>query len=175
MKKISLAVVGLATLGVLSFGQSAHAEETTANVKVNSGGIKISDVTNINFNDVTVSKGGTTTTEKDKSTVSIEDLRGSSSKGWTLTAQLKDNNFKGMSLNVVPKIEANTEVAEAGTKATLNSSPQMIATVSDEKVSSTEFDTNVSLNATLDVPAKQLSNTYTTTIVWNLAEGPVTQ
>lgn len=175
MKKINLAIVGLAALSVLSFGQTAHAEETTATVNVNSGGIKISEATNIDFNDVTVSKGGTTTTEKNKSSVSIEDLRGSSSKGWTLTAKLKDNNFDGMSLNVVPKIEANTGVAEAGTKSTLNSQPQTIAAVSDENIASTEFDTNISLNATLDVPEKQLSNTYTTTIVWNLAEGPVTK
>lgn len=175
MKKISVAVLSLATVGVLALGQSVQAEETTATVTVNSGGIKISNATNINFNDVTVSKGGSTSTEKEKSSVSIEDLRGSSSKGWVLTAQLKDKNFDGMSLNVVPKVEANTEVAEAGAKSTLNSQPQMIATVSDEKVASTEFDTNVSLNATLDVPEKQLSNTYTTTIVWNLAEGPVTK
>lgn len=174
MKKISL-LVGLAALSALSFGQSVHAEETNATVKVKSGGIKIANVTNINFNDVTVSKSVATTTEMDKSTVSIEDLRGSSSEGWTLTAKLKDNKFDGMSLNVVPKIEDNTAVAEAGPKATLNSSPQTIAAVSDETVASTEFDTKVSLNATLDVPAKQLSDTYTTTIVWNLAEGPGTK
>lgn len=175
MKKISLVVAGLATIGVLGLGQSAHAEETTAQVKVNSGGIKISETSNITFEDVTVAKGGSTAEETDKSSITIEDLRGSSSKGWTLTAKLKDENFKGMTLNVTPKIESNTGVATAGSKASLNSDPQTIATVANDKIMGTEFDTNVSLNATLGVPEKQLANTYTTTIVWNLAEGPETK
>ena len=175
MKKISL-VVGLATIGVLGLGQSVHAEETTASVLVKSGGIKISDTKNINFNDVTVKKGGTTATEKDKSSITIEDLRGSSSKGWTLTAKLKDENFKGMGLNVTTKIESNaTVVAKPGSAAYLNSQPQTIATVADADIKKTDFDTNVSLNAKLTVPEKQLATTYTTTIVWNLAEGSGTK
>lgn len=56
MKKISLVVAGLTTIGVLGLGQSVHAEETTASVLVESGGIKISDTKNITFNDVTVKK-----------------------------------------------------------------------------------------------------------------------
>ncbi|MGN5996929.1 WxL domain-containing protein [Enterococcus faecalis] len=175
MKKISLVVAGLATIGVLGLGQSAQAEETTASVKVTSGGIKISETSNITFEDVTVAKGGSTAEETDKSSITIEDLRGSSSKGWTLTAKLKDENFKGMALNVIPKIESNAGVATAGSKTSLNSAPQTIATVADDKIVGSEFDTNVSLNATLGVPEKQLANTYTTTIVWNLAEGPVTK
>ena len=175
MKKISLVVAGLATIGVLGLGQSAHAEETTAQVKVNSGGIKISETSNITFEDVTVAKGGSTAEETDKSSITIEDLRGSSSKGWTLTAKLKDENFKGMTLNVAPKIESNGKVATAGSKTSLNSGPQTIATVADDKIVGTEFDTKVSLNATLDVPEKQLADAYTTTIVWNLAEGPGTK
>lgn len=174
MKKISL-VVGLATIGVLGLGQSVHAEETTASVLVKSGGIKISDTKNINFNDVTVKKGGTTATEKDKSSITIEDLRGSSSKGWTLTAKLKDENFKGMGLNVTQKIESNATVAKPGSAAYLNSQPQTIATVADADIKKTDFDTNVSLNAKLTVPEKQLATTYTTTIVWNLAEGSGTK
>lgn len=175
MKKISLVVAGLATIGVLGLGQSAHAEETTAQVKVNSGGIKISDAKNITFEDVIVAKGGSTATEKDKSSITIEDLRGSSSKGWTLTAKLKDENFKGMVLNVAPKIESNSTVAKPGSSADLNSQPQTIATVADTDIKTTEFDTNVSLNAKLTVPEKQLATTYTTTIVWNLSEGPGTK
>lgn len=176
MKKINLVVAGLATIGVLGLGQSAHAaEETTAQVKVNSGGIKILEAKNITFNDVTVAKGGSTATEKDKSSVTIEDLRGSSSKGWTLTAKLKDENFKGMGLNVAPKIESNNTVAKPGTAANLGSTAQTIATVADADVKTTEFDTNISMNAKLTVPEKQLAKTYTTTIVWNLAEGPGTK
>lgn len=175
MKKINLVVVGLATIGALGLGQSVHAEETTASVLVKSGGIKISETKNITFNDVTVKKGGTTATEKDKSSIAIEDLRGSSSKGWTLTAKLKDENFKGMGLNVTPKIESNAAVAKAGSAAALNSQPQTIATVADADIKTTDFDTNVSLNANLTVPEKQLATTYTTTIVWNLAEGPGTK
>ncbi|MET1943966.1 WxL domain-containing protein [Enterococcus faecalis] len=175
MKKISL-VLGLATIGALGLGQSAQAEETTASVKVNSGGIKISEATDITFNDVTVAKGGSIgTTEKDKSSITIEDLRGSSSKGWTLTAKLKDKNFDGMALNVKPKIESNAGKATAGSETSLNSDPQTIAAVADDKIVGTEFDTKVSLNATLDVPETQLESTYTTTIVWNLSEGPGTK
>lgn len=175
MKKINLVVVGLATIGAMGLGQSVHAEETTASVLVKSGGIIISETKNITFNDVTVKKGGTTATEKDKSSIAIEDLRGSSSKGWTLTAKLKDENFKGMGLNVTPKIESNTTVAKAGSAADLNSQPQTIATVADADIKTTDFDTNVSLNAKLTVPENQLATTYTTTIVWNLAEGPGTK
>lgn len=175
MKKSSLVVAGLATIGVLGLGQSVHAEETTASVLVKSGGIKISDAKNITFNDVTVKKGGTTATEKAKSSITIEDLRGSSSKGWTLTAKLKDENFKGMGLNVTPKIESNDKVAKPGSSSDLNSQPQTIATVADTDIKTTDFDTNVSLNAKLKVPEKQLATTYTTTIVWNLAEGPGTK
>ncbi|MGM0010942.1 WxL domain-containing protein [Enterococcus sp. DIV1059_1] len=175
MKKINLVVVGLATIGVLGLGQSAQAEETTASVKVNSGGIRISETSNITFDDVTVAKGGSTAEETDKSSITIEDLRGSSSQGWTLTAKLKDENFKGMALNVAPKIESNEGAATAGSKLSLNSDPQTIAEVADDKIVGTEFDTKVSLNATLDVPEEQLANTYTTTIVWNLAEGPGTK
>ncbi|MGC2990379.1 WxL domain-containing protein [Enterococcus faecalis] len=175
MKKISLVVAGLATIGVLGLGQSAHAEETTAQVKVNSGGIKISKTSNITFEDVTVKKGGSTAKETNKSSITIEDLRGSSSKGWTLTAKLKDKNFEGMALNVAPNIESNNTVAKPGAAANLNSTAQTIATVADADIKTTEFDTNVSLNAKLTVPEKQLANTYTTTIVWNLAEGPGTK
>lgn len=175
MKNISLVVAGLATIGVLGLGQSVQAEETTATVKVNSGGIKISEATNITFNDVTVAKGGTTATEKDKSSITIEDLRGSSSKGWTLTAKFKDKAFDGMALNVTPKIESNATVAKPGSSTDLNSQPQTIATVADTDIKTTDFDTTVSLNAKLTVPEKQLATTYTTTIVWNLAEGPGTK
>lgn len=174
MKKISLVVAGLATIGVFGLGQSVHAEETTASVLVKSGEIRISDTKNITFNDVTVKKGGTIATEKDKSSITIEDLRGSSSKGWTLTAKLKDENFNGMGLNVSPKIESNSTVAKPGSSADLNSQPQTIATVEDTDITTTDFDTNVSLNAKLTVPEKQLATTYTTTIVWNLSEGPGT-
>lgn len=174
MKKISLVVAGLATIGVFGLGQSVHAEETTASVLVKSGEIRISDTKNITFNDVTVKKGGTIATEKDKSSITIEDLRGSSSKGWTLTAKLKDENFNGMGLNVAPKIESNSTVAKPGSSADLNSQPQTIATVEDTDITTTDFDTNVSLNAKLTVPEKQLATSYTTTIVWNLSEGPGT-
>ncbi|MBC1952688.1 WxL domain-containing protein [Listeria welshimeri] len=174
MKKISL-VVGLATIGVLALGDSAHAEETTASVEVKSGGMKISNATNITFNDVTVSKDGTTANEKEASSISIEDLRGSSSKGWTLTAKLKDENFKGMGLKLVPAIESNSTVATAGTPENLNAEPQTVASVADNKIKNTEFDTEVSLNAKLNVPATQLATNYTTTIVWNLSEGPGTE
>lgn len=175
MKKISLVVVGLATIGALGLGQSAHAEETTAQVKVNSGGIKIAEAENITFEDVTVSKSGSTAAEEGNSSITIEDLRGSSSKGWILTAKLKDENFKGMGLNINPKIESNTEVAQAGENTTLNLQGKTIAYVADADIATTDFDTNVSFNATLDVPAEQLEGSYTTTIVWNLAEGPGTK
>lgn len=175
MKKFSLVVASVATVGVLGLGQTVHADDTTASVVVKSGGIKISQAQNITFNDVTVTKGGTTAEEKDKSSITIEDLRGSSSKGWTLTAKLKDENFKGMGLNITPKIESNATVAKAGTAADLNSQPVTIATVADADVKTTDFDTNISLNAKLTVPEKQLADTYSTTIVWNLAEGPGTK
>ncbi|WP_317946584.1 WxL domain-containing protein [Carnobacterium maltaromaticum] len=174
MKKISLAVVGFVTIGVLGLGKSVYAKETTASVLVKSDGIKISETKNITFNDVTVKKGVTTVIEKDKSSITIEDLRGSSSQGWTLTAKLNDENFKGMRLNFTPKIESNATVAQAGSSVDLNYQPQTIATVADTDIKTTDFDTNVSLNGKLTVPEKQLATTYTTTIVWNLAEGPGT-
>lgn len=172
MKKISIVAVGFVTVGVLRLGDIAYAEETTASVKVNSGGIKISEIKNITFNDVTVRKGGLIATEKDRSSVSVEDLRGQNSKGWTLTAKLKDENFKGMELNVAPKVESNTNAAKAGAAANLNSQSQKIASIADMDIKTTEFDTNVSLNVKLNIPEKQLANTYTTTIVWDLVEGP---
>lgn len=77
-----------------------------------------------------------------------------------------------MGLNVTPKIESNSTVAKPGSSADLNSQPQTIATVADADIKTTDFDTNVSLNAKLTVPEKQLANTFTTIIVWNLSEGP---
>ncbi|HGW2895121.1 TPA: WxL domain-containing protein [Enterococcus faecalis] len=177
MKKISLVVVGLATIGVLGLGQSAHAEETTAEVKVISAGIKIIEASDIDFGEIQVSKDGVTVEEEEAeaSSISIEDLRGESSKGWTLTAKLKDTTFDGMLLNVTPKIESNAGKATAGSKGSLSATPLTIAEVADDKIVGTELDTKVSLNATLDIPGGKLANTYTTTIVWNLAEGPGTK
>lgn len=175
MKKINLVVAGLATIGVLGLGQSAHAEETTAKVKVNPGGLQILEASNIEFGEIEVSKEGVTIEEEEASSISIEDLRGASSKGWTLTAKFKDTTFDGMALNVTPKIESNAGTATAGSKGKLSETPITIAEVADDKIVGTELDTKVSLNATLDIPAGKLANTYTTTIVWNLAEGPGTK
>ncbi|EGO7756653.1 TPA: WxL domain-containing protein [Enterococcus faecalis] len=175
MKKINLVVAGLATIGVLGLGQSAQAAETTAGVEVVSAGIKITEASNIDFGKIQVTKEGVTVEEEEASSISIEDLRGSSSKGWTLTAKLKDTTFDGMLLNVTPKIESNAGTATAGPNGSLSATPLTIAEVADDKIVGTELDTKVSLNATLDIPAGKLANTYTTTIVWNLAEGPGTK
>ncbi|MBO0441286.1 hypothetical protein [Candidatus Enterococcus ikei] len=139
IKKISLTVAGIAVVGILGLGQSAYADETSASVNVNSGGIKISQATDITFNDVTISKEAATVTEKEKSSISIEDLRGESSKGWRLTAKLKDENFKGMALNISPEVISNTAVEKAGITANLNSHEQPIAYVADTDIKYTNF------------------------------------
>lgn len=180
MKKINLAVVGLVTLGVLGLGQTANAAEnqvgeTTAAVEVKAGPLTIKDFPkDIKFGDVYIN-GGSMKAEENKASITIEDFRGSSSKGWVLNASLKgEKDFKGMQVTLSPMVTSNKDVAKP-TKQILNDKGQPIATVADADITQTEFDTSMTLNAKLDIPADQKAATYNTTIVWNLAEGPGTE
>ncbi|MDG6120830.1 WxL domain-containing protein [Lactococcus formosensis] len=180
MKKVNLAVAGLVALGTVAFVPSVNAAEnqsgeTTSSVEVKPGMLTIKEFPeSIAFESQTITGKDMTAKESEESSISIEDLRGSSSKGWSLNASLKgEENFKGMALTLSPEITANGDVATS-TEQTLNSKGQPIVTVADGDITKTDFDTSMKLHAKLDIPAKQLANTYSTTIVWNLTEGPGT-
>lgn len=54
----------------------------------------------------------------------------------------------------------------------INSQDQTILIAADETIGLTEFDTEFSFIPVLNIPAKTKANTYSTTIVWNLASTP---
>lgn len=179
MKKISTLALalGIFTIGGLVLTQTANADDskdTTAQVTVEAGNLTLTNVDNIDFGKETI-KGKDIDLKSNIGSVSIEDLRGSNSKGWTLTAKLKEGDFNGLGLKFSPTITSNEEVAIATETGYLNVDEQRVASVSDDNIIDTEFDTMLDLNATLNIPAKTKANTYTTTIVWNLASTPETR
>ncbi|MBE9897204.1 hypothetical protein G8C15_18020 [Enterococcus casseliflavus] len=180
MKKISklALVLGISTIGGLVLAQTttANADEQTSNaqVTVKAGELTISQLTDLDFGTETIA-GKDIDLTSTNGKVGIEDFRGSSSKGWTLTAKLQDGDFNGLGLKFSPTISANSEVARATETENLNIEGQLVASVDDESIINTEFDTMLDLNASLNIPAKTKANTYTTTIVWNLAATPETR
>lgn len=173
--KLMTVIMGLTTSGVF-FVQNAHAEvkETEASVVVKGGELSLKSVDNINFTDVKINGKDQDVIEKDnentpKAKLNIEDLRASESKGWSLKAKLKEGNFHGMGLKLAPTITANGQAAETVKETqNLNTDEQLVASVSDDKVKDSEFDTEMMLNAKLNIPSKTRANSYSTTIVWNL-------
>lgn len=179
MKKISTAALslGLLTVGGLILTQTAHAdssESTIVNVSVTAGDLTIKNLTNIEFGTHTIT-GEDINLSSDNAFVDIEDLRGSNSKGWTLTAKLQEGDFNGMGLTFNPEVTANNTVVQATATGNLNTEEQLIASVHDADISNSEFDTSLDLNAKLEIPAKTKAATYTTTVVWNLAATPETK
>ncbi|MGC3749219.1 WxL domain-containing protein [Enterococcus faecalis] len=182
MKKIYLIIVlGFFTLTGMFLEQNVNANEsrtTEAKVVVNPGELKFKSVDNIQFEDVKIDGKNKEIFEKGtlKAKVSIEDFRGSNSKGWILKAKLKDSNFSGMSLKLLPSINFNKDAATVESDIpNLNSQEVVIASIADNKIMSTEFDTEIQLNASLTIPARIKAATYSTTIVWNLATTPETK
>lgn len=182
MKKMNLLYgLSLLTVGFGLLNQTVYADDeksTEAIVTVNPGELTIKSVDGIQFEDVQIDGTDKDIVEKEegKSKVAIEDFRGSNSKGWTLKAKLKTGDFNGLGLKLVPSINSNKNSAVAATATqNLNNQESLVASVADDKISTTEFDTEIQLNAKLNVPAKTKSNTYKTTIVWNLAATPETK
>lgn len=179
MKKISTLALalGISTIGGLVLTQTANADDsknTEARVTVEAGDLTLTSVNDINFETKKIS-GEDITIQAVDSEISIQDLRGSSNKGWTLTAKLKEGDFNGLGLKFSPKITSNEKVAIATETGYLNVGGQQVASVSDESIVETEFDTVLNLKPSLNIPAKTKANTYTTTIVWNLASTPETR
>ncbi|WP_338350863.1 WxL domain-containing protein [Enterococcus faecalis] len=181
MKKMNvLLTVGLTTFGAIALGQVAHADDskdTQASVVVKEGDLSIKNVDDIAFTDIHLDGKAKDVQEKEgtQAKVTVEDFRGSSSKGWTLKAKLKEGNFNGLGLKLSPSLNSNKESATTVTETnSLNEEEALVASVADEKIKETEFDTEVQLNAKLNVPEKTKANTYKTTIVWNLAATPET-
>lgn len=178
MKKISTLALalGISTVGGLVLTQTANADDskdTTAQVTVNAGELTITSVDDINFGSLEIS-GEDLKAKASKTALSIEDLRGSNDVGWTLKAKLKDDNFNGMNISF-EEIEHNNIDSVEIVSNTLNSQDQTMLIAADETIGLTEFDTNYSFVPVLDIPAKTKANTYTTTIVWNLASTPETR
>lgn len=179
MKKISTLALalGISTIGGLVLTQTANADDskdTTAQVTVNAGELTLTSVDDIDFGSLEIS-GEDLIAKASKTALSIEDLRGSSDVGWTLKAKLKDDNFNGMNISF-ENVEVSTNGQSVKTVSnTLNSQDQTMLIAADETIGLTEFDTNYSFVPVLDIPAKTKANTYTTTIVWNLASTPETR
>lgn len=179
MKKYSTLALtlGITAIGGLVLAQTAYADDskdTIAKVTVEAGALSLPTVDNIDFGSQTITGEDMELSNKDAKIV-INDLRGSSSKGWTLTAKLKEGNFSGMGLKFNPQIITNDEVAVASETQHLNTDLQLVSSIADDKIVNTEFDTSVALGATLNIPAKTKANSYSTTVVWNLAETPETR
>lgn len=167
------------TLGLGAQRVSADdTKNTEASVVVNAGELNIKSADAIQFKAITIDGTSHDVTEKDGTSakVSLEDFRGSSSKGWTLKAKLKSGDFNGLGLKFAPSVLSNASSATAASETSnMNTQEALIASVSDDKIPDTEFDTSIQLNSKLNVPAKTKANTYTTTIVWNLAATPETK
>ncbi|WP_429969550.1 WxL domain-containing protein [Enterococcus sp. AZ179] len=175
MKKISTLVLtlGISTIGGLVLAQTAHADDsatTNAQVAVTAGDLKIISVGDIDFGSQKIS-GGDLTAKASTTKVSIEDLRGSSDVGWTLKARLNDNSFDGMTFSMEETQISNGYSVDFGSNE-INSQDQTILIAADETIGLTEFDTEFSFIPVLNIPAKTKANTYSTTIVWNLASTP---
>lgn len=182
MKKFStLLILGATISGIFVSTEAVKADETKntqASIIVKAGDLKIKSADSIQFSDVTINGSEQNIVEKSgtKSKMVVEDFRGSSSKGWTLKAKLKEGNFNGIGLKLAPSINSNKDVATAaGETQNLNTTESLVASVSDVKVVNTEFDTEIQLNAKMSIPANIKANTYATTIVWNLAATPETK
>ena len=179
LKKVNLLILGLGiiVIGGGSLSKIAHADDskqTTAQVTIDAGDLTLTNVDNINFGSTTI-MGSDIDLFEETATVSIEDFRGSSSKGWTLKAKLQEGDFNGMGLTFSPEITANSNTVLASTTQNLNTEDQSVASVSDDNILDTEFDTSMRLNAALNIPAKTKANSYRTTIVWNLSATPETK
>ncbi|NSN12211.1 WxL domain-containing protein [Enterococcus faecalis] len=182
MKKLNLfLVLSMTITGAVALNQTAHADDsknTNASVVVNPGELKMKTVSDIQFPNVQINGTDQNVDEKEGTTakVAVEDFRGSSSKGWSLKARLKEGNFNGLGLKLVPAINTNkTAAVAAPATQNLNTQESLVASVADDKIVGSDFDTEVQLNAKLNIPARTKANTYTTTIVWNLAATPETK
>ncbi|GEU13478.1 hypothetical protein QuyetLC_24580 [Bacillus anthracis] len=175
MKKTSLVLlsVGVLSTGGLLLEQTAHAEESSVTTTVNAGPNTIKSVDAIEFEKIILNGEEQKAEDTRAAKVAIEDFRGSETDGWTLTAQLKDAAFDGLTVSFAPQITKNSDIATAKA-VSLTKSAQEVAGVSDDKIKDTAFDTEVTLNASLKVPANTKAKTYTSTIVWNLQSGPGT-
>lgn len=153
-------------------------KNTEASVVVNAGELSIKSVDAIQFKAIKIDGTSHNVTENTGTAakVVIEDFRGSNSKGWTLKAKLKSGDFNGLGLKFAPSILSNTSSATAAAETNnLNTQESLIASVADDKITNTEFDTSIQLNSKLNIPAKTKASTYSTTIVWNLASTPETK
>ncbi|MGX7173944.1 WxL domain-containing protein [Enterococcus ratti] len=182
MKKINL--VGVVCLGAIIIGgvmqnQMVHADSksTQARVVVNPGQLSIKSADNLVFADIQIDGTDHVVHEPEgtNAKVTVEDFRGTTSKGWTLKAKLSEGNFNGLGLKLTPALNTNTEVATVATNTSnLNNQDQLIASIDNDRIANSDFETEILLNATLNIPKNTKVNTYTTTIIWNLAEGPET-
>lgn len=172
------AVLGIA-LGTFGLTSTAFAaEQTTAEVTFENGGLNIGDHSkNINFGTHKIDSKEHTYSEVDtqgkeqNSSLTIEDYRGDFSIGWTLTAQLQKANTNGLEISLTPKGPDYVTFPES---KILSTDEQTIAQVQKDKMSIEKLDTTFNLNAKLHIPADLHLNhqTYNQTIVWNLEVTP---
>lgn len=173
------AVLGIA-LGTFGLTSTAFAaEQTTAEVTFDSGGLNIENHSkNINFGTHKIdsqehvySEVNTSGKKEQNSSLTIKDYRGDFSIGWTLTAQLQKASTNGLEISLTPQ---GPDYVTFPKNKPLSVDEQTIAQVQKDKMPSEKLDTTFNLNAKLHVPAGShlIHQTYTQTIVWNLEVTP---
>lgn len=184
MKPINLVVLCTGTLlmlsGVFGSGTMVRADEregeTKATVTVKEGPLSITKSDDIEFDAFTLNgQNQNDYAEKGKSQVTVEDYRNSDNVGWSLSVKLKDKGFteNGIALKVTPNAVSNSDVVMPGSpKMSLNLENQIVASVSDEQIQTSDYETVIRLGAALDIPAKVKAKSYSTTLVWNLQATP---
>ncbi|WP_197093052.1 WxL domain-containing protein [Carnobacterium maltaromaticum] len=181
-KNLVIGLISLTALAGLSIGTVAEAEDnTTAEITVKAGSLKIRSKDDISFDSLVIDgKDHNDYEEKGTSKITIEDFRGSTSTGWNLGVKIdtgfskeKTGGDNGISLKLNPVINSNKEAATASENTvTLNGENITVASVKDDKIKDSDFDTEIYLGAKLDIPMKTKANTYSAILIWNVTEGP---
>ncbi|HFE9852986.1 TPA: WxL domain-containing protein [Enterococcus faecalis] len=173
--KTTIALAGLVTMGAVTLGQPALAapQNTNATVQVNPGELTFAAPTTMEFNPVIVNGSELSSAEKAPATMTVTDYRGAIT-GWSLTAKITafQNNGIALSMTPVKKVETNA-AADVATATTLTASASSIAKVTDGKASASDFVTEFNPTAKLAIPATVKTGTYSATITWDFASGPV--
>ncbi|WP_429976236.1 WxL domain-containing protein [Enterococcus sp. DIV0086] len=173
MKKalVSTTLLGVLMGAGLFIQTSVYAEtanNTTANITINGGGLNIDNLASIDFGSITLNGKKQTISPKTPAApiLSIHDYRGKTD-GWSLQAGYEKDKALGGGMT----LKLNPSSDQGGTVSQVSLSTTMAPIYKLTKADLDKQDTNLTLNPTIDVPANTPATNYTGTIVWNAVEG----
>ncbi|CAD5896748.1 conserved exported hypothetical protein [Carnobacterium maltaromaticum] len=177
MRKTSIITIGMSILGGIVLGsfaptiEAASLENSQASVNILGGDLSMTEVDDINFDDIEID-GKDHINDGNDISIKFSDYRGSAAEGFELKVK-SDKSFanKGLLLELSPK-SINNEQAIIASRFELTDEFHQVAVGEKEVISGEATDYDMAVGTHLFADKTTKAGTYQTVLTWDLSATP---